>query len=377
MNPTKLAILTLLCSVSIVYAAQEFAVYTGPGDQLLPDIHNGLAVWADNRQGDFDIYAADISNPADITDFVVSAYTTDQNSPAVYDNTIVWQEYINGNWDIYGAQIETDGSITEFSLWPTIYDEKFPQIAGETVIWQENILGHWDITAADISNISEPNAIGIFFPVEYDKDQTNAAIYKNTIVYQDDTYSDSDLYSVDIWRQNSPEDSAIDTTENADQQNPAIWQNKIVYEDNALGSTDILLTYKPAVQNINFEWVVQHPAEQTNPAIDNNIVVWQDNRNGSWDIYAKNLLTDSEYIICEEPGDQQNPSIHNDLIVWQDNRNGNWDIYAVKLSQEQAPVCTQIKAADVNMDCKVNLEDFAQIAQQWLNCYLEPASLCL
>ena len=39
--------------------------------------------------------------------------------------------------------------------------------------------------------------------------------------------------------------------------------------------------------------------------------------------------------------------------------------------------CSFMPSADVNKDCRVNLEDLASMAWQWLDCYREPEEACL
>jgi len=63
-------------------------------------------------------------------------------------------------------------------------------------------------------------------------------------------------------------------------------------------------------------------------------------------------------------------------VVWQDNRNGNSEIYAVILDGPEIALCTTGMAGDVNGDCKIDFEDYAIMASQWLECYLEPAQAC-
>jgi len=43
---------------------------------------------------------------------------------------------------------------------------------------------------------------------------------------------------------------------------------------------------------------------------------------------------------------------------------------------ESQPLCAVYSTADFNKDCMVNLADFATIAEQWLDCNLEPADFC-
>ena len=41
-----------------------------------------------------------------------------------------------------------------------------------------------------------------------------------------------------------------------------------------------------------------------------------------------------------------------------------------------ASICPEYKAGDINRDCKVNLEDFAELARIWMECGRIPATEC-
>ncbi len=47
-----------------------------------------------------------------------------------------------------------------------------------------------------------------------------------------------------------------------------------------------------------------------------------------------------------------------------------------KYFSSRGSYCTQYPAADFNNDCVVDLQDFAQFSQGWLECNIEPQSLC-
>lgn len=98
------------------------AVSTATNHQITPKIAFGgtnyLIVWSDNRNGNWDIYGARIT-PAgtvlDPTGFPICNHSATQLYPAIcFDGTdyiVVWSDMRNGNFDIYGAQINTSGIV--------------------------------------------------------------------------------------------------------------------------------------------------------------------------------------------------------------------------------------------------------------------------
>ena len=72
----------------------EFAVYGQTEHQQAPDIYANTVVWQQLVEGDWDIYAADITDPLSPSVFVIAGFANDQQAPSIYENMVVWQDYI-------------------------------------------------------------------------------------------------------------------------------------------------------------------------------------------------------------------------------------------------------------------------------------------
>ena len=106
----------------------EFTICDAAGAQINPAISDGVVVWQDDRNGNWDIYGARIGDqsqsepqpePQDAThagakvgcepvvdgQFSVCTADGDQTNPDIHCGFVVWQDDRNGNWDIYGARI--------------------------------------------------------------------------------------------------------------------------------------------------------------------------------------------------------------------------------------------------------------------------------
>lgn len=89
-------------------------VVTAPGDQVHPGISADLLVYQDNRGGhpdesgrwvgEWDIYLKDLSSGVEIA---VCTSPGDQVNPAIDGDLIVWEDNRNGDWDIYAARLVT------------------------------------------------------------------------------------------------------------------------------------------------------------------------------------------------------------------------------------------------------------------------------
>ncbi|MEO0127730.1 MAG: FlgD immunoglobulin-like domain containing protein [candidate division WOR-3 bacterium] len=98
------------------------AVSTAASHQYTPKVAFGgtnyLVVWADNRNGNWDIYGARVTPTGTVLDPNGIAICTN-NSTQLYPNVafdgtnyiVVWSDTRNGDFDIYGAQVTTTGIV--------------------------------------------------------------------------------------------------------------------------------------------------------------------------------------------------------------------------------------------------------------------------
>ena len=101
-------------------------------------------MWQDNFFGNWDIYAADISEPNRPVEFAISRCNSSQTNPDIDGHIVVWQDYRNDNWDIFGYNLTTQ---KEFQITDNPADQTAPAISGNIVVWQDNRSGTWDIYA--------------------------------------------------------------------------------------------------------------------------------------------------------------------------------------------------------------------------------------
>jgi len=391
-----LALLIMLtpCLSRASDAWREFGVWPTTDDQEMPAIDGDTVVWQQfvAEYGDYDIYVANLSTlldaaidkPEDPLLFVIDE-AGDQTNPAIYQDVVVWQDFIvsdgAGDFDISAADISDPNEALIFAVTQIVdNDEQNPAIHGRFVIWQDGPAGDFGIYGADITDLGNP----IEFPIaNFEFDQQSPAIYRNTVVWQDMYFGDSDILAADIWLRNRPADFGVSLIEH-EQTNPAVSGDVIVWQDNFSGDWDIYAadlstSLKAGFSEPNnpFEFAIATgESSQTNPAIDGHLIIWQDDRAGNWDIFGYNLTTRRQFQITDDAGDQTDPAISANTVVWQDSRDGNSQIYAVVLDGPQVARCRSRLPGDVNNDCHVDFADFALMAAQWLECHLEPAEAC-
>ena len=133
------------------YRLTEGQVHTMPWsspDPLSLAIEGSTLVWADHRNGTWDINACDLSDPY-TTQHAVVAAPGDQINPAVSGDRVVWQDNRSGNWDIYMGSLSGDVVAT---VCTAAGDQINPTVDGERIVWQDNRSGNWDIFMFTISS---------------------------------------------------------------------------------------------------------------------------------------------------------------------------------------------------------------------------------
>ncbi len=379
-----------LCSV-ILPAAGEFAVDPGGDPQYRPDIEGSTVVWQEyvSFYGDYDILGIDLEAAAGT--LYIAGWDYDQTNPRIDRGVVVWQDDYYGDgtdWDVHAADVTNPDAITPFPV-STIPDisETRPDIHGRLVAFQQQYIdpgtavADWDIYAADITEPNEPRTYPVML---WENDQTHPAVYRSEVVFSDyfvwpDTGEAGwDITLADTWLKNDPvfRYPAFDVE---DETAPAIDRDYIVYQvDYSVDGTDydIIAVDRSDPRVYKIIPVAQSTHSERSPAVSGHIVVWQDNRHGNWDIYGYNLITRKEFQITDNPADQTNPAISGDTVVWEDTRSGVATIYAAYLDPVDIADNPVPLFGDIDNNGRVDLYDFMTLAENWLNCSLQPAEAC-
>jgi beta propeller repeat protein len=325
-------------------------ITTSSAGGMNPAISGNYIVWADDRNGNFDVYLYDLATN---TERQITANPAQHYFPAISGNYIVWADDRNGNFDVYLYDLATN---TERQLTNNSVNVQNLAISGNYIVWSDyrnadkDNYANWDIYLYDLATNTERQITTN--PAKQDE----PAISGNYIVWADyrNNYWCGDIYLYDL----ATNTERQITTNSEEQLRPAISGNRIVWADYRNGNGDIYL-YDLATNTER--QITTNPAQHFFPAISGNYIVYTDHRNDKvWgDIYLYDLATNTERQITANYKDQDMPAISGNRIVWQDYRNNTGDIYLYIIPRN--PPCGSF--GDVDLDGYVTQSDAEMVTQ--------------
>ncbi len=286
-------------------------ITANPAIQGSPDVSENTIVWRDNRNGNADIYAYDLSSR---TETQITTASTDQRNPAVSGSIIVWEDDRNGNWDIYSYNLS---SKNETRITTNNASQTYPDVDGDLIVWDDYRNGTDDIYGYNLSSRTE-------FQITTNPLSQASMLPKasgNIVVWQDNR---NGLYNPSIVAYNLSSKTEIPiTTDIGDDEAPAVSGNIIVWRD---AEHDIVYAYDLSTE-VKTQ-ISTNSSKPSDPDVSGNIVVWDNITDGGNNIRVYDLLTKTETQIDANPADQREPAVSGNVVVWEDLRNGDYDIYS-------------------------------------------------
>ena len=292
-------------------APAPIAIAWFESNQQKPAVWNNRIVWQDEyAANDWDVYVTDISDANVPQSYLLTLnpaeYENDQINPVIHGNTAVWQHYavfddgqggLIEDWEIYAADITEPNAPYVYRVAEFWENQQNSAIYRNRVVFQDDFYSNWDILSTDVWLKNAPQYHEVIVD-ETGLNQENPAIWGNRVVWQTDIGGGNyDIYAADISNPEKPrifpliQDSAVQT-------NPDISGHLVVWQDDRHGHWDIygynLITKK------EFR-ITADPANQTNPAISGNLVVWEHTpTSGVSNIYAV-YLEGTDIADCPNP----------------------------------------------------------------------------
>ncbi len=300
-----------------ISTATEFPVSLAAGDQLAPQVYGDYVVWQDHRSGDADIYAYRFSTGAE---FAVTTAERQQRYPQIDGDYIVWQDERNNESAIYAYQISKDKD-NEFLVSNQVGDQQRPQINGDTIVWESSLNGgSTDIKAFSIVSNLEliVNTTTLDSGSRY-----NPVLSEKYLVWIDNSSGYDNLYAFNLITRATP--FLINATI-AQQLRPQISGEYLVWQDYRDGVNNDYDIYAYNFQNLELIPVSVRGKAQIFPVIDGDYIAWQDFRDDRYDIYAYRISTGEEIAISPHVEPQTRPLLVDGQIAWLDGRRGLVDV---------------------------------------------------
>ena len=239
-----------------------------------PAVSGARVVWADRRDGTFDIFLYD--GVTGLTSKLAGT-PADETQPSISGDEVVYVTNQNGTADIYAYNILTGLSRP---LCTDDGDQVAPDISGTRVVWEDHVSeGNPDIIAYDLVTFA-----------------------KVTI---------ADGYQ-------------------APKKRPRIAGSLVVWEDYA--GKEHLTGFSgrpdPDVRGYDFASgtyieVARTTTSEMLPATDGRYIAWAQDAEGGLDIYAYDTQTGLVYTVRRQTGEQTMPSVADGVVYWIDNTGGD------------------------------------------------------
>jgi beta propeller repeat protein len=255
-------------------------------------------------------------SPLTQTNFVLADFPRGPQKPSARGKWSVWQDQSDGNWQIYAQDLSSNNSpilkITTGTL-----SQQNPRTDGRYVVWQgRQANGNWDVYVRDLRTINAPVNVTHSSTL----DEVNPAIDWPWLVCQVRSVGSQtapwQVYAYNL----ANSQSFVAAPSSQDQLDPDVQAGRVVWQDfRDLGQGEI---YLRNLELGGVRRITTNSFGQYHPAIYDNWIVWSDNRNTNLDIYGFDLLRNREIQITSTPEDENLPFLNGPWVICKENSLG-------------------------------------------------------
>lgn len=229
-------------------------------------------------------------------------------NPRARGRWAVWQDQSDGNWEIYARDMTLNsGSISQVTH--TSLAQQSPRTDGRYVVWQgQQINGNWDIFINDLEGTNGPQALTTTLAT----DEINPAIDWPWVVYEARATGNQNTPSLLLATNLSNGQNFMVSPSTQNELDPSVQAARVVWQDfRDQGPGEI---YFCDLESQQVRRITTNIFGQFNPAIEGNWIVWADNRNTQVDIYGFDLLRNSEVRVTSTPQNESQPILDGEWL---------------------------------------------------------------
>jgi beta propeller repeat protein len=237
-------------------------------------------------------------------------------NPHARGHWAVWQDQSDGYWQIYAADL-ADSNRAIRSLTQGRLSQENPRTDGRYVVWQSRQPnGNWDIFLCDLDDTAPPTAL----TRTADADETRPALDWPWVVYS----ARSSLEPRAPWllrARNLRTGAGLSVSAaNADQLDPDVHSGQVVWQDfRDVGYGEI---YYANLETGDRRRLTTEPHGQYHPVVYDYWVAWQDNRHGQIDLYGFDLRRQGEIRLTDSPENESMPRLDGAWLVCEEDSMG-------------------------------------------------------
>ena len=229
-------------------------------------------------------------------------------SPAARGRWAVWQDRSDGNWEIYAQDVTSNNPIAQLTHTPL--SQQNPRTDGRYVVWQgQQANGNWDIYLDDLESSNGPQAL----TSTPNTDETYPAIDWPWVVYQARPTGSSapwQVYALNL-ASNLPALAVSRTSQN--ELNPDVQAGRVVWQDLRNPGAGEIYYYDLGAGSLLR--ITTNLFAKSHPAIRDQWIVWQDSRNTEVDIYGYDFLRQREIRVTDTPENESQPYLDGPWVV--------------------------------------------------------------
>lgn len=246
---------------------------------------------------------------------VLAGFNRGPLNPQARGRWAVWQDQSDGNWEIYAQDVTTNGSVVKVTQ--TSLGQENPRTDGRYVVWQgQQANGSWDVYLDDLEGSSGPQAL-TSTPTN---DEVSPAIDWPWVVYQSRPTGNTNAPWLLMATNLASGQGFLVSPSTQNEIAPCVQAGRVVWQDWRDPGPGEIYFADLGAQTVRR--ITTNTFGQYNPVIYDNWIVWQDNRNVEQDLYGFDLLRNSEIRITSTPEDETQPYLNGPWVFYIDNALG-------------------------------------------------------